>query len=472
MAPAHKTRRSSALLAWSSGLLLLAGAAAVLCSFSSSSAAWVLPTGSALSRSQGRRALVALRGQPDGKTLEQIQEGPDEVDGRVIRRSKAGVFIDIGGQRDALLTSRDNSLPFLLAPNETLSGLKVTVDLEKQQMAVEYPGLQKLVEGRTPSKPRDPATEKKPKEGKKAQDIQKKQSINLGGASITVSVDAKDSNKIEVKLNGLKIQKADIAAGVFTVSFDDSAKKATNAAKKETKPEEKKKVEKKKEVRAEKPLPNPEDNPYVGLTVGQEISGKVKWVNKYGIWIDIGKTKDVRLEDTTEEYGKKLKFGEDMPGLVIASYDEAKQLIRVSVKDESLVEGRELIKLEDLKEGQTLKGWVKDKNKYGTFVHGGWEVDGRLNEKTSVAGKIDLGVELEMKVESIDLEKRQIGLVLTEAEAASQAKIIADSKPTEAAADSAPAEPPAPAPAPAESAAEPPAPAPAAESGSVSDLLR
>ncbi|CAK0857285.1 unnamed protein product [Prorocentrum cordatum] len=93
---------------------------------------------------------VSINGLPKLRFLEDFEKG-EMVDGIVSRINSAGVFVDIGCKRKALLLGTKD-VRSKLEPRQELKGLRVEeVDIEQNHIAVSCPGLSRRVSGRQES---------------------------------------------------------------------------------------------------------------------------------------------------------------------------------------------------------------------------------------------------------------------------------------------------------------------------------
>ena len=74
---------------------------------------------------------------------------------------------------------------------------------------------------------------------------------------------------------------------------------------------------------------------------------------------------------------------------------------------------QDIISVSDLKPGSDLTGRVLNVTHFGAFVDIGVKINGLIhNSKMGRHGKLAVGDRVEVKVESVDLDRQRIGLIL------------------------------------------------------------
>ena len=160
----------------------------------------------------------------------------------------------------------------------------------------------------------------------------------------------------------------------------------------------------------------------VAMEKGEIITGRIDGKVKGGFTVDLnglraflpGSLVDVRpVRDTGYLEGKELEFK-------IVKLDQKRSNVVVSrravVEDENSVERQEL--LDNLQEGQVVKGIVKNLTDYGAFLDMGG-IDGLLHI-TDMAWKrvkqpseiVNVGDEIEVKILKFDRERKRVSLGL------------------------------------------------------------
>lgn len=324
----------------------------------------------------------------------------DKVKGTVINRSRFGVFVDIGAKKNALLPiDYPNHNVFRLNRAEELESLKVTkVDVENQRLALELENLESLVEGRPKLRKQNPSSQSIVEW---IEEIEQTTKSAASSADLTLAAGVDKDGQTRVKLMGGKVVKGKQTLQLegFSIESVDAEKGTMTLVPKEAKEEE-----------------VVESNPFEDLEEGQLVDGKVHGKNSYGVWVDIGRSKDARLVvDDSVKY--RLKWGEELNGLKVVPCERENALsLELSSEAEKMVRSREdpRAQVTDLKEGASLRGFVTGKNAYGTFLDIGAIKDARLHEQKSIARKLSLGEEVPVVIENVDRIKQVVSVKLVE----------------------------------------------------------
>jgi small subunit ribosomal protein S1 len=152
------------------------------------------------------------------------------------------------------------------------------------------------------------------------------------------------------------------------------------------------------------------------LKVGMELPGKVKSVELYGAFVDIGVGQDALLH--ISQLGKPnvrnvedvVKIGEEITVYVLKIHKETG---RVALS----LEAPPSVNWDDIREGETLTGTVVRVEKFGLFVDIGAERPGMVHVSELAEGFVkspsdiaNVGDEVEVRVIRINRKKRQIDL--------------------------------------------------------------
>jgi len=154
------------------------------------------------------------------------------------------------------------------------------------------------------------------------------------------------------------------------------------------------------------------------LTVGMEVTGKVKRVSEYGAFVDIGVGRDGLLhisELSTARVRKvddMVKEGEDIT-VWIKELDRDKNRISLTM----IAPGTKTIR--DLQVGELVTGTVQRLTNYGAFVNIGLERDAMLHVKEMGDGYVakpedvvKVGEEIEARISGVDARRGRIDLSL------------------------------------------------------------
>ncbi len=129
-------------------------------------------------------------------------------------------------------------------------------------------------------------------------------------------------------------------------------------------------------------LINPKDRLEIkDLVIGNKIKGFVKKIEQYGIFVDIGLKKRGFIHNSLLD--KKYNIDDE-----IECY-----INNVSIKDEkidlSMINPKDILKIEDIKEGDEFDGVVRQITSYGAFISLKNNIDGLVHIKNISNKKID-----------------------------------------------------------------------------------
>mmetsp|Transcript_38856 Transcript_38856/g.77070 ORF Transcript_38856/g.77070 Transcript_38856/m.77070 type:complete len:316 (+) Transcript_38856:103-1050(+) len=175
-------------------------------------------------------------------------------------------------------------------------------------------------------------------------------------------------------------------------------------------------LEKLLQGRMEKPIDPEAVEAVKVMKVGQVLSGKVAYKNRFGVWVDLGSAVKPRLKfpgKFGKLHGDKLRFGEEVE-IKVVNIDVAKGYCDAEVENiETIVAGRpERKQLSTLEEGSVHVGHISLLRKNRAWVDIDFVRDGlmRLSHDGYQPGK-----EVKVKVASVDIERDQFELeVVTE----------------------------------------------------------
>lgn len=182
------------------------------------------------------------------------------------------------------------------------------------------------------------------------------------------------------------------------------------------------------EVQNEEPeanAPGPEQEkartPLRELQPGMELQGVVCSLQPYGAFVDVGAERDGLLhisqlgEGFVQRVEDVLHIGQDIT-VWVRDVDEQRGRIRLTMRmpGQTLAPRR---KLGDLIEGEEMEGRVASVTQFGAFVDIGAETDGLIHvsqlSNTRVDHPADVvtrGERIRVRVLSVDMERRRIGL--------------------------------------------------------------
>lgn len=158
------------------------------------------------------------------------------------------------------------------------------------------------------------------------------------------------------------------------------------------------------------------------LQVGQDIQGTVKNITNYGAFVDIGGIDG--LLHITDMAWKRVGHPSDIVAVgdkvtvKVLSVDKGKERVSLGLKQ---LEDNPWDKLiQDITPGSTIQGTISNITDYGMFVTIAKGVDGLVHiTEVPSDGRIDnlhhmfnVGQEVDVKVLSIDKDKRRISLSL------------------------------------------------------------
>lgn len=154
------------------------------------------------------------------------------------------------------------------------------------------------------------------------------------------------------------------------------------------------------------------------LSVGMEVTGKVKRVSEYGAFVDIGVGRDGLLhisELSTSRVRKVsdvIKEGDEI-NVWIKELDRAKNRISLTM----IPPGTKTIR--DLEVGELVTGTVRRLTNYGAFVDIGLERDAMLHVKEMADGYVakpedvvKVGDEVEARISGVDARRGRVDLSL------------------------------------------------------------
>lgn len=154
------------------------------------------------------------------------------------------------------------------------------------------------------------------------------------------------------------------------------------------------------------------------LSVGMEVTGKVKRVSEYGAFVDIGVGRDGLLhisELSTSRVRKVddlIKEGDEI-NVWIKELDRDKNRISLTM----IPPGTKTIR--DLAEGELVTGTVQRLTNYGAFVDIGLERDAMLHVKEMADGYVakpedvvKVGDEIEARISGVDARRGRVDLSL------------------------------------------------------------
>lgn len=163
---------------------------------------------------------------------------------------------------------------------------------------------------------------------------------------------------------------------------------------------------------------NPDGWSFDDITIGSVVEGIVTNTGPYGVFIDIGAERNVRLNAGLRDQ-RRFRRGDVVASCLVDSFDA--DLRRATVQVENIDESLELSRraLEEFKEGDIVDGVIDGKGPSGVFVNIGAMKDGRLRVPVKFGRQFVRGqIVRNMVVEYVDLEKQWIGLQLEDLEAA------------------------------------------------------
>lgn len=159
---------------------------------------------------------------------------------------------------------------------------------------------------------------------------------------------------------------------------------------------------------------NAQDKPtsLKGLKKGMKLRGEVKTVAPFGIFVDIGVERDglVHISEVGRRRLKRISEGDKIT-VWVKKVDRKHGRIRLTMQRP--IKRR----LRDLEPGTVVRGMVTDLAPFGAFVDIGAVRDGLVHISELAPGYVDkpddvvsVGEEVEVRVVSVDLKKRQIEL--------------------------------------------------------------
>jgi small subunit ribosomal protein S1 len=169
---------------------------------------------------------------------------------------------------------------------------------------------------------------------------------------------------------------------------------------------------------AETPTPSSIDE----LSPRMELRGKVKRIELYGAFVDIGIGQDALLhisqlgQKNVRNVGDVVKEGEDVTVYVL-KVDKAEKRVALSLVQPPA------FTWDDLKEGQVLQGTVTRIESYGVFVDIGAERPAMIHVSElaegfvkSPADVVKVGEQIEARILKINRKNRQIDMTRKEAQ--------------------------------------------------------
>lgn len=173
------------------------------------------------------------------------------------------------------------------------------------------------------------------------------------------------------------------------------------------------------------------------LTVGMEVSGKVKRTSEFGAFVDIGVGRDGLLHISEMSTGRVhkvtdvVKEGDEIT-VWIKQLDREKNRISLTM----IPPGTKTIR--DLAEGDLVTGTVQRLTNYGAFVDIGLERDAMLHVKEMSDGYVakpedvvKVGEEIEARVVGVDKRRGRIDLSLKGLRPVEEAEPIVEFAPVE-----------------------------------------
>ena len=153
------------------------------------------------------------------------------------------------------------------------------------------------------------------------------------------------------------------------------------------------------------------------LSVGLKLKGKVRQIETYGAFVDLGYGLDGLLHKSNMskfgllEVSKVVKVGDEIDVYILNVSDNKIQL--------SLVDPKNQVKFEDIKSGDKLTGVVKRISNFGAFVDLGVKVDGLIHISkiareriTKIEDYITPGDVVTVYVIGVDYDNKKIELSL------------------------------------------------------------
>lgn len=154
------------------------------------------------------------------------------------------------------------------------------------------------------------------------------------------------------------------------------------------------------------------------LSVGMEVTGKVKRVSEYGAFVDIGVGRDGLLHISELSTGRVHKVTD-----VVKEGDEISVWIKELDRDKNRISltmvapGTKTIR--DLEVGELVTGTVQRLTAYGAFVDIGMERDAMLHVKEMADGYVakpedvvKIGDEVEARISGVDARRGRVDLSL------------------------------------------------------------
>jgi len=285
--------------------------------------------------------------------------------------------------------------------------------------------------------------------------------VNFGAvkdALLRVPIAVKRAYKKGMALRGLRCVACDPDAGKVVLQPDEQdllepPPKKPPQAKAEAKSVGKKAGGGEGSNKPKKSWDHPEGRSLEEISVGDVFSGTVTNVSPSGVFLDIGLARDARLSVTTK-IGRCFRVKDTVPGCTVESFDlergrvtvvlddpeavvkdlppkapkerapkaqsqpEAKSKAKAQPKAKTtpkppMASREDRILIEELEVGAIVDGTVSNKSQAGLFIDIGCEKDARLNVPRNVGQQFMRGDEVYgMKIESVDLEKNQISVIL------------------------------------------------------------
>jgi len=272
---------------------------------------------------------VSIAGLSKPQMFKDLEVG-STVDGTVVSRAGAGVYIDIGYEDNVLLSAKVSKDVFKLEPNEEVKGLKVeNVDLEKLTATVSFHGLSDLVSDRPAA---ESSKAKRAKKGgaapadseAKTPDLRPVADVKVGETFEGTVGGITQAGNVFVEV-GCQKQALVIAAGSDRRNL--KRRQAVTATVE--------KVDAEAELFYVSIVGLSKPRMFKDLKVGSTVDGIVCSRSRIGVFIDIGYEADVLLRaDVSAKSGDvdvfKLEQNEELKGLQVENVDLEKRVATVS----------------------------------------------------------------------------------------------------------------------------------------------
>lgn len=157
---------------------------------------------------------------------------------------------------------------------------------------------------------------------------------------------------------------------------------------------------------------HPDGLPIEDLEAGAVLAGVVVNSVKFGVFVDVGAEVNALLQ-IPSRYWRKFARGDHLDECIIQDVDFDRRRITVALEDPDHALAINRTALEELSPGMYVEGVIDHKNRFGVWVNVFAENMGRLNLQRRYTSRFLNGqVVRNIVIESVDLERRKLGLTL------------------------------------------------------------